>query len=153
LLGVGQIWLGPLPWERYAGAWTLALMGAAVLARPRLPLEAKGTLVCLAAVFFNRIYSTQFNLWFYPLLLLFALREPPERRRLLVALFAVLDLLNVLVFPTSFTPAVAEMGGFFPYAARGGGGDWTVVFSAAIAARAIVVAVLAAAILRTPARN
>ena len=151
LLGVGQIWLGPLPWERHAGAWTLALMAAAVLVRPRLPLEAKGTLVCLAAVVFNRIYSTQFNLWFYPLLLLFALREPPARRRVLLGLFAVLDVLNVLVFPTSFTPAVAEMGGFFPYAARDGGGPWTVVFSVAIVARALVVAGLAAVLLRSPA--
>jgi hypothetical protein len=151
LLGVGQIWLGPLPWERHAGAWTLALMAAAVLVRPRLPLEAKGTLVCLAAVVFNRIYSTQFNLWFYPLLLLFAIGEPPARRRVLLALYAVLDLLNVLVFPTAFTPALAEMGGFFPYAARDGGGTWTVVFSAAIAARALVVAVLALVILRSPA--
>ena len=150
VLGVGQIWLGPLPWERHAGIWTLALMAACIVARPRLPLEAKGTLVCLAAVVFNRIYSTQFNLWFYPLLILFAVREPAERRRPILALFAALDLLNVLVFPTAFTPAVAEMGGFFPFAARQGGGPWTVVFSAAIAVRALVVVALAAVLLRTP---
>ena len=148
LLGVGQIWLGPLPWERHAGLWTLALMAAAVVVRPRLPIEAKGTLVCLAAVVFNRIYSAQFNLWFYPLLLLAALRERPERRRLLLGGFVVLDLLNVLVFPAAFTPAVQEMGGFFPFAARDGGGAWTVVFSAAIAVRALVVAALAAVLLK-----
>jgi hypothetical protein len=150
LLGVGQIWLGPLPWERHAGLWTLALMAAAAMVRPRLGVEAKGTLVCLAAVVFNRIYSAQFNLWFYPLLLLAALREGPERRRLLLGAFILLDLLNVLVFPTAFTPAVAEMRGFFPFAAREGGGTWTVVFSAAIVVRALVVAALAGVLVKGP---
>ena len=31
LLGVGQIWLGPLPWERHAGLWSLGLMLAAIV--------------------------------------------------------------------------------------------------------------------------
>jgi hypothetical protein len=150
LLGVGQIWLGPLPWERHAGLWSLALMLAAILLKPRMPIEAKGTLICLAAVFFNRIYSTQFNLWFYPLLVLAALQATEARRNGLLLLMALLDVLNVLVFPTTFTPAVAEMGGFFPYAARDGGGPWTVVFSWMIVARALVVAALAVALWRGP---
>ena len=48
-----------------------------------MPIEAKGVLICLAAVVFNRIYSTQFNLWFYPLLILAALgggRGAAQRR-------------------------------------------------------------------------
>ena len=147
LLGVGQIWLGPLPWERYAGLWSLALMLAAVVVRPKMPIEYKGVLICLAAVFFNRIYSTQFNLWFYPFLILGALGDDPRRQRRLVLTFAVLDLLNVLIYPLSFAGAVAEMGGFFPGAARAAGG-WTIVFSAAIAVRTVVVAVLAILILR-----
>jgi hypothetical protein len=150
LLGVGQIWLGPLPWERHAGLWSLALMLGAIVVRPSMRLEAKGVLICLAAVFFNRIYSTQFNLWFYPLLVLAALEAPAARRKMLLLLMVVLDTLNVLVFPTTFTPAVAEMGGFFPFAARYGGGPWTVAFSLAIAVRAVVIAVLAAWLLRTP---
>jgi hypothetical protein len=148
LLGVGQIWLGPLPWERHAGVWSLALMLAAIAVRPALRIEPKGVLICLAAVFFNRIYSTQFNLWFYPLLVLAALDAAPARRRSLIALMAILDVLNVLVFPTTFTPAVAEMGGFFPFAARDGGGPWTVAFSWIIVARAVVIAALAAVLLR-----
>jgi hypothetical protein len=152
LLGVGQIWLGPLPWERHAGIWTLGLMLAAIAARPAMPVEAKGTLVCLAAVVFNRIYSTQFNLWFYPLLILAALGETPPRRKLLIAALVVLDVLNVIVFPATFTPAVAEMGGFFPWAARQSGGPWTAAFSAAIAVRALVVAALAGLLLRPPRR-
>jgi hypothetical protein len=125
-------------------------MAAAVFVRPRMSLEDKGVLVCLAAVVFNRIYSTQFNLWFYPLLLLGIARLglPAGRGRLL--LFVLLDLLNVLVYPTSFTGAVDEMGGFFPYAARDAGGPWTVMFSWAIVARAAVVVALAAALLRRP---
>ena len=148
LLGVGQIWLGPLPWERDAGLWTLALMAAAILFRPALSVEAKGVLVCCAAVVFNRIYSTQFNLWFYPLLILTALEGDAGRRKALLVLMVVLDALNVIVFPTTFTPAVAEMGGFFPYAARAGGGPWTVAFSAAIVARALLVIALAARMAR-----
>ena len=147
VLGVGQIWLGALPWERHAGLWTLGLMLAAIVVRPALRIEPKGTLVCLAAVFFNRIYSTQFNLWFYPLLVLAALEAGAPRRRTLLALMVVLDVLNVLVFPFTFTPAVAEMGGFFPLSARGGG-TMTVAFSAAILARAIVVGWLAARVAR-----
>ena len=153
LIGVGQIWLGALPWERYAGLWTLALMAAAVLFRPRASLEDKAVLVCLAAVVFNRIYSTQFNLWFYPLLLLGIARLglPAARTRLL--LFVLLDLLNVLVYPMSFTGAVEEMGGFFPLAAREAGGPWTVVFSWAIVARTLAVAALAVVLLRRPLRD
>ena len=149
LLGVGQIWLGALPWERYAGLWSLALMVIAIVVRPAMRVEAKGVLICLAAVFFNRIYSTQFNLWFYPLLILSALDGSESRRKALFGLMILLDVLNVLVFPTTFTPAVAEMGGFFPFAARDGGGPWTIAFSGAIAIRALVIAWLAAVLLRS----
>jgi hypothetical protein len=147
LIGVGQIWLGPMPWERYAGLWTLALMALAIVIRPRLGIEYKGVLVCLAAVFFNRIYSTQFNLWFYPFLILGALKDDPPRRRRLAIAAGALDVLNVIVYPLSFAGAVAEMGGFFPWAARQGGGHWTVVFSAAIVARTAMVALVAALLL------
>jgi hypothetical protein len=148
LLGVGQIWLGALPWERYAGLWSLALMLAAVLARPRMGIEYKGVLVCLAAVLFNRIYSTQFNLWFYPFLILGLLADDARERRPVLALFVALDVLNVIIYPASFAGALAEMGGFFPYAAREGGGFWTEVFSAAIVLRTLVVAALGAVLLR-----
>jgi hypothetical protein len=45
---------------------------AAALAREAGPcgLEAKGALLCIAAILFNRIHSTQFHLWFYPFLIL-----------------------------------------------------------------------------------
>jgi hypothetical protein len=150
VLGVAQIWLGPLPWERYAGLWTLGLMAAAGLVRPAMGVERKGVLICLAAVVFNRIYSAQFNLWFYPFLILEALKAAGRERRVLLGAFVALDLLNAAIFPPTFTGAVAEMGGFFPYAAREGGGPWTVAFSAAIVARALVIVGLAAWLLRSP---
>ena len=146
LLGVGQIWLGPLPWERHAGLWSLALMLTAIVVKPKMRIEAKGVLVCLAAIVFNRIYSTQFNLWFYPLLILAALDASAARRKALLILMAGLDVLNVMVFPTTFTPAVAEMGGFFPFAARASGGPWTMAFSWMIAARAVVIVALSRAL-------
>jgi hypothetical protein len=121
----------------------------AVVVRPRMAIEYKGVLVCLAGIVFNRIYSTQFNLWFYPLLLLGILADDDaRRRRWLVWTFVVLDVLNVIVYPFSFAGAVAEMGGFFPGAARAGGGGSTVVFSAAIVLRTVVVVGLAAFLLR-----
>lgn len=150
LLGVGQLWLGPLPVEKRASLWTLPLVLAALLARPRLGLEYKGTLMCLAAIFLNRIYSTQFHLWFAPLLLLGAVQETPERRRRIAASWAVLEALNVLVYPFSFAGAYREMGGFEPLAARLRGGPWTVVFSVAIALRTVALAALAALLLRAP---
>ncbi len=114
LLGVGQIWLGPLPWERHAGLWSLVLMVGAIVVKPSMPIEAKGVLICLAAVVFNRIYSTQFNLWFYPLLILAALGASEARRNALLLLMVLLDVLNVMVFPVTFTPARRGDGRVLP---------------------------------------
>lgn len=148
LLGVGQIWLGALPIERYASLWSLGLIAAALLAWPRMRLEYKGTLVCIAAIVFNRIHSTQFHLWFYPFLALGLLVEPAPVLRRVVPLVAAIDLLNVLVYPFAFVGAYAEMDGFRPLAARASGGPWTVVFSLGIVARALLLAALAAFLMR-----
>jgi hypothetical protein len=148
LLGVGQLWLGPLPWERYGSWWTLGLVLLALVVRPSLRFEYKAVLLCIAAILFNRIYSAQFNLWFYPLLLLGAVAEPAPRLRRVLGLAAALDLLNAIVFPFSFAGTLGEIGGFFPYAARLRAGPWTVVFSTAIVARALVLVALAAVLLR-----
>ena len=147
LLGVGQIWLGPLPFERYASLWSLALIAAALLVRPRMRLEYKGALVCVAAILVNRIHSTQFHLWFYPFLVLGLMTEPRAVLRRIVPLLVAVDVVNVLVYPFAFAYAYGEMGGFLPFSARAGGA-WTVVFSAAIVARAALLAVLAAFLLR-----
>jgi hypothetical protein len=149
LLGVGQIWLGPLPWERYGSAWTLGLVALALVVRPRLGLEYKGVLLCIAAIVFNRIYSAQFHLWFYPFLLLGIIDEGLDQRRRLLALGVALDVLNVVVFPLSFTLCLQEIEGFRPFAAAANGGPWTVVFSLAIVLRTVALVALAATLLRT----
>jgi len=150
LLGVGQIWLGPLPWERYGSWWTLGFVVLVLVLRPSLPLESKGTLLCIAAIVFNRIYSAQFHLWFYPFLLLGLIGDEGRRFRTILRLGMALDLLNVVVFPLAFTLGLAEMDGFAPYAAVQSGGPWTVVFSAAIIARAAVLVALAVTLLIAP---
>ena len=148
LLGVGQIWLGPLPWERYGSGWTLVLVGLALLVGPRLRLEYKGVLLCVAAIVFNRIYSAQFHLWFYPFLLFGMIGEPPERLRKLLAVGFALEALNVLVFPFSFTLCLGEIEAFRPFAAAVSGGLWTVVFSAAIVLRTVALGALATLLLQ-----
>jgi hypothetical protein len=152
LLGVGQIWLGPLPFERYGSLWSLGLIAAALLVRPRMRLEYKGALVCIAAILVNRIHSTQFHLWFYPFLILGLLTEPRPALRRVVPLLVALDLTNVLVYPFAFARAYGEMGGFFAGSARDSGGPWTAVFSAAIVLRAALLAGLAALLVRWTAR-
>jgi hypothetical protein len=106
-------------------------------------LEYKGALLCIAAILFNRIHSTQFHLWFYPFLILGLLAEPRPTLRRIVPLLVVLDLVNVLVYPFAFAHAYGEMGGFTPFSARAAGGAWTAVFSAAIVLRAVLLALLA----------
>jgi hypothetical protein len=148
LLGVGELWLGPLAFERYGSLWTLALVLLALLVHPRMGVARKGTVVFAAALLLNRVYSAQFNLWFYPFLLL-SLVGPEETLDLgLLLLFAFTDLLNVLVYPVSFVGAFAEVGGFAPGRAVERGSVWMVVFSAAIAARTVALLLLGRALLR-----
>jgi len=148
LLGVGQIWLGPLTFERYASLWSLGLLAAALLVKPRMRLEHKGVLICIASILFNRIHSTQFHLWFYPFLILGVMAESRPALRRVAALAVALDLVNVLVYPFAFSYAYAEMGGFEPWAARARGGPWTAILSAAIVLRAALLGALAALLLR-----
>jgi hypothetical protein len=56
----------------------------------------------------------------------------------------------VAVYPFGFTYAYAEMGGFFPLSARQHSGPGTVVFTAAIVLRAVLLGVLAAQALALP---
>jgi hypothetical protein len=148
VLGVLQMWLGDLPWERHAGTWSLGLMLLAIVLWPRQRLEAKAVLVCLAALVFNRVYSTQFHLWFYPFLLLEAALSEPRRRFRLLALTAGLDVLNVVVYPLSFALAYREMQGFWSLSARQYGGPGTALFSGAILLRAVGLVALAVLVLR-----
>jgi hypothetical protein len=149
LLGVLQLWLGPLPWERHAGLWSFALVAATLLLRPALRLEYKATLACLAGLLLNRVYSPQFHLWFYPLLLLGLADEPLPRMRRLLALFASLDVLNVLVYPVAFAHTLL-LAPPRPGAALEGGG-WLAAFSIAMVLRSLAQLALGAELLRSPA--
>ena len=126
-----------------------------VISRPALGpgaiyLAEAAYAVFVPAGFGLRTTDRAANLLFGYVLGFAALEAPPARRKALLLLMVLLDTLNVLVFPATFTPAVAEMGGFFPFAARDGGGPWTIAFSWAIGIRALVVAWLAVVLLRLP---
>lgn len=151
LLGVGQLWLGRLPWERYASFWTLPLVALALVVRPSLRFEYRAVLLCTATILFNRIYSAQFHLWFYPFLFFgLATERAAGRFRAILVTWSALDLLNVLVFPFSFAACLGEIGRYEPYAAASRGGPWTAVFSAAIVARSLALVVLAWLLLAEP---
>jgi hypothetical protein len=148
ILGVARMWLGEVPFSHYSSWWTLGLVGAALVVKPSLRIEYRCLLICLAMLVLNRIYSTQFNLWFYPFVILGAAQETPERRRWLLAMLVGLDLLNVLVFPMAYVGTLSEVGGFAPLSAADGAGIWTVTFSAAVILRGMVLVALAVFALR-----
>jgi hypothetical protein len=151
LLGVGQLWLGRLAWERYATFWTLPLVGLALVVRPSLRFEYRAVLLCVAAILFNRIYSAQFHLWFYPFLFFgLATEQAGSRFRAILAAWSALDILNVLVFPFSFAACLGEIGRFEPYAAASRGGLWSTIFSAAIVSRSLGLVALAWLLLAAP---
>jgi len=80
LLGVWSIWYYTPLIEAFADKISLAFMLAVCLFKPRQSLEIKIILLCVAMLLFNRVYSTQFHLWFYPFLILFILPGQIMRR-------------------------------------------------------------------------
>ena len=148
LRGIAQLWFGPVAWERYASHATLLLICVAMFVRPRLSLARTAVLVGIAVVVFNRVYSPQFNLWFYPFLLLWMLSVPPERMAWVFGLFVALEVTNVLAYPFAFTDALEEMGTFDGAAAAASGGSGTVVWSLAIVVRSLLLIAIAVEVLR-----
>ena len=143
LLGIGTLWFGNLRWESYASYWSAFLVLAVLFYRPRIRLEYKAVLICAAVLLLNRIYSPQFHLWFYPFLFFALCLESDRQMRILLSVFAVLEALNVLVYPFLFTYAWSELKHFAPLAARLRGGVETVLFTLAILLRAVALFVLA----------
>ncbi len=139
ILGVIHLWWGSFPWERHASAWSSVLMIVLLLLTPRLRIEAKSVLLMCAALLFNRVYSTQFHLWFYPMLIVvLTTEEEGGRFRKLFFGLILLDLVNVLVYPFAFSNALLEIDRFEAFSARELGGGWTVLFSGLIFFRAFV---------------
>ena len=113
-------------------------MAAVVLWKPSMRIETKSVLVILMALIFNRIYSTQFHLWFYPMVIfLLAMEKNAQAFRTLFVSLLVLDVLNVLVYPFTFSQAVHEMGGLGTNLAAEKGQWGTVLFSSLIVIRAM----------------
>ena len=110
-----------------------------LLLTPRLRIEAKSVLLMSAALLFNRVYSTQFHLWFYPMLIvLLAAEEEGRRYRNLFIGLVILDLSNVLVYPFAFSKTLQEIQRFEVFSARDKGEVWTVFFSGLIFLRALI---------------
>lgn len=148
LAGMAQLWIGYVSWERILAPLSLVLLLVTLLVRPRLPLAKKAVLVAIAIVICNRIYSPQFNLWFYPFLILTMLPLPHRQMLQLFALYVALDVCNVLAYPLAFSPALDEMGRFDAYNAAQHGGAWTVIWSASIVVRFFVLVAIASMMLR-----
>jgi len=108
-------------------------------------------LICIAMLIFNRVYSTQFNLWFYPFLfVMLADKSQRESMKLLVLIFT-LDVVNLLVYPFGFAGAYAEMGGTFGVLlARELGSGWSILFSVGIVLRALILGLLAWILIKLP---
>jgi len=140
VLGAAELWFGPISWERWASLWSGAAMVVLFFYKPRLRFEFKVASVLMVAFVLNRIYSTQFNLWFYPFLIFGLLSLPVQSagRVRLVTCFVCLELLNILVYPFGFAASLNEMHEFLPLIALHKGGAGTVIFSGAIALRALI---------------
>jgi hypothetical protein len=148
LAGMTQLWIGYIAWERWLAPATLVLLLLTLLIRPRLPLAQKAVLVTIAMVLCNRIYSPQFNLWFYPFLILSMLRLPRRPMLQLLGLYVALDICNVLAYPLAFSPALNEMGSFDAYNAAQHGGAWTMIWSASIVVRCLLLLAIGRLMLR-----
>lgn len=137
VLGVIHLWWGVFEWEKYASLWSAGLMLFFLFFRPLQKFETKAILILVGALIFNRIYSTQFHLWFTPLWLFLMAQEKSEKQfKNLLFLYIFLDVVNVLVYPFAFAAAYSEMGVFQPGLAATRGAKGTLFFSAMILLRA-----------------
>ncbi|MFH1808728.1 MAG: hypothetical protein ABIJ09_08280 [Pseudomonadota bacterium] len=134
LLGCCRLWLGDVPGGSVVLAGSAALALTVLLVRRSWSFETRCALTCMATLICNQVYSAQFNLWFYPfvLLILAQARDPRWPAVLLLAL----DLSNVAVYPFVYARVVDELDGFTPAAAADRGGVWSIVFTLAVVFRA-----------------
>ncbi len=141
VLGVFKLWFGEMTLEGLANNITVFLITLAVVLRTNLKLEYKSVLIITAAIFCNRIYSPQFNLWFYPFLIFIIAQETKKRWLIFLGLYIAIDLVNITVFPFSFASAIIEMKGLAPGLGKSGGFT-TVIFSLSILLRAALLAAI-----------
>jgi hypothetical protein len=153
VLGVLALWLGDIPFEQYASLASVAAAGVVLVTRRELGGAPKLALACMALLVLNRVYSPQFNLWFYPPLLLVLGAARPGEFVAGALLLIVLDLLNVSVFPFLYAGVVDELGGFDWGIAPWRGGRATELFTSCVLLRAFLLLALSALVYRlgTPA--
>jgi hypothetical protein len=138
VFGAFTIWFHYTSFEQSAATWSLALMAFFFFWRPHMSVLVKGTLICLASLLLNRIYSTQFHLWFYPMWLFFMIQLPSLKDfKKHIGLFAVFDVLNILVYPFSYSYTLGEIGSFESGIAQTKGGFWSAAFAVLIFIRAL----------------
>jgi hypothetical protein len=139
--GMLRLMYGTIPFERYLDKISLILILCVIFFKYYQSLAAKIVLSCCAMLFINRVYSPQFNLWFYPFLLLILADIP--RCHFLLALFLLLDLINICVFPLGLSYAARELQGLSPAKLFQGG--WASFFFATVVfLRAAVICALLA---------
>jgi hypothetical protein len=153
ILGLATMWFGELSVSDYSGLWTLGLVCAALVVKPRLRFEYRCLLICIAMLALNRIYSTQFNIWLYPFAILGAAYEGRERRLLLLSLLLGMDLVNVLVYPVLNVLIWGELKSTGPLSAATNAGIWTIIWSAAVVLRGTILIAMGVFVLRESSRE
>jgi hypothetical protein len=142
LLALVQGWIGAVPLERYFGHLTGLAMLALVWITRRRPFVARAALIGLAALPLNRVYSPQFHLWFAPFVALLFAEAEGVRRWGLLAGYAALDLISLVVYPITLPGRLAEKTGA-PLVGVAAG-FWTEAFASLVVMRAAAVLVLGA---------
>ncbi|MDD9935743.1 MAG: hypothetical protein OXT09_19180 [Myxococcales bacterium] len=142
VLGVLELWLGPLPLERYAALFSIGLGCLVLLTRRQLEWAPKVVLVCVALLVLNRIYSPQFNLWFMPPLLLTMAASSRSAFLVLASLVILIDIATIAIFPFLYAAVVFEIGEFPLGGAAAAGGPYTEAFTSAIFLRAFLLLAL-----------
>src|ERR1039457_2906787 len=143
LFGVYTLWVREIPVERWAPYWTLVLVTGAMLIGRKIDFDTQCVLICLACIVFNRIYSTQFHMWFYPFIIFLLARMPVRQALSVFTLFMVLELVNIGVYPFTFAGTLTEITTFAPRRALQFGGIYTKMFSILIIVRTWLVIQLA----------
>ncbi len=162
MMGAIIMWGGPDWIEHYLDKFSLLLMILSILLLPGRSLSITAVFVGCSMLLFNRIYSPQFHLWFYPFLILEIARsyiqgeksenvnrqEWTKHGNELVITFLVIDFINVSVFPFLFTKVGEEVHVFQRFSAWEHGGLFAAISLWLIASRTLLLVVLARQLLR-----
>ena len=138
--GIWALWFGVPFFERLL-PWSsgLLMVGAALFLPTKLKFEGRMVIICIVGLLFNIVYSPQFNLWFYPFLILLIAQEKKGRRMAWLILFFAVDLINISVFPVLYCET--ELEGYHFHQIRtavANGSYWGCALSALVIARTVI---------------